>query len=224
MFDSIKLSDLPKTYCRILRNPSSTRPTIWVMEQNGMQAVVKDYSTNRFFFRNTAGRFLVWRESRAYKKLKNLRGVPSLYNVIDGLALVVEKIPGRNLGDFEKGIRLPDTFFQTLKDLVEECHNKGIAHCDLKKVSNILLGHDGLPYIVDWGASIAQGEFNFFPLNLIYRRFLFDDHMAIIKVKLRHIPETVTQEEKDRYNRQGGVEKLIRAIRDRLRDILQRIA
>jgi tRNA A-37 threonylcarbamoyl transferase component Bud32 len=224
MFDSIKLSDLPKTYCRILRNPSSTRPTIWVMEQNGMQAVVKDYSTNRFFFRNTAGRFLVWRESRAYKKLKNLRGVPSLYNVIDGLALVVEKIPGRNLGDFEKGIRLPDTFFQALKDLVEECHKKGIAHCDLKKVSNILLGHDGLPYIVDWGASIAQGEFNFFPLNLIYRRFLFDDHMAIIKVKLRHIPETVTQEEKDRYNRQGGVEKLIRAIRDRLRDILQRIA
>jgi hypothetical protein len=48
--------------------------------------------------------------------------------------------------------------------------------------------------------------------------------MAIIKLKLRHAPEAVTLEEIRRYNRRSGAEKLIRAIRDRLRAILQKVA
>ena len=96
MFETLKLCDLPGKQCGVLRRPSNTRPTIWIVEENGMRAVVKDFSANRFLFRNTVGRFLVWRERRAYGKLKNLRGVPDLYRVIDGLALVIEKIPASN--------------------------------------------------------------------------------------------------------------------------------
>jgi serine/threonine-protein kinase RIO1 len=111
-----------------------------------------------------------------------------------------------------------------LKDLVDRYHKKGLVHCDLKRAPNTLVGHDGLPYVIDWGASISEREFRFFPLNLIYQRFLLDDHMAIIKLKLRHAPEAVTLEERKRYNHRSGAEKLIRAIRDRLRDILQKVA
>ena len=102
MFDELKLSDLPKRQCGIVRTPSSTRPAIRVVEENGVRAVVKDYSANRFVFRNIVGRFLVWRESKAFRKLKGLKGVPTLYRVIDGLALVIEEIPGRSLENLEK--------------------------------------------------------------------------------------------------------------------------
>jgi len=224
MFDCIKLSDLPKTHCGILRKPSSTRPTVWVVEKNGMRAIVKDFSTNRFFLRNTVGRFLIWRESKAYRKLMNLSGVPVLHKVIDGLALVLEEIPGGMIDKYTKEMEIPDSFFHALKHLVGKCHKRGIAHCDLKKASNILLGDDGHPYIVDWGAAIFEREFRFFPLNLIYRRFLLDDHMAIIKLKLRLSPETVTLEERERYNRRSVAERFIRVVRERLRDILQKIA
>ena len=224
MFDSIKLSDLPKTHCGILRKPSSTRPTVWVVEKNGMRAIVKDFSANRFFLRNTAGRFLIWRESKAYRKLMNLSGVPVLHRVIDGLALVLEEIPGGMIDKYTKEMGIPDSFFHALKHLVGECHKRGIAHCDLKKASNILLGDDGHPYIVDWGAAIFEREFRFFPLNLIYRRFMLDDHMAIIKLKLRLSPETVALEEREHYNRRSAAERLIRVVRERLRDILQKIA
>lgn len=224
MFESLTLSDLPRKHCGILRRASNTRPAIWVVEENGVRAIVKDFSTNKFLFRHTVGRFLVWRESKAYKKLGNIRGVPGLYRVIDGLALVLEEIPCRNLENLEKDIQLSDTFFDALKDLVDSFHNNGLAHCDLKRAPNILLGNDGLPHIIDWGASISEREFRPFPLNLVYRRFLLDDYMAIIKQKLRHIPEAVTLEERARYNHRSGAEKLIRVVRDRLRHILQRIA
>ncbi len=223
MFDELKLSDLPKKQCGIVRTPSGTRPAIRVVEKNGVRAVVKDYSANRFVFRNTVGRFLVWRESKAFKKLKGLRGVPTLYRIIDGLALVIEEIQGRSLENLEKEVRLPESFFFALKTLVDEFHKRGVAHCDLKRAPNTLLGDDGQPYVIDWGASISEGEFRISPLDLIFRRFVLDDYMAIIKLKLRHIPDAVSQDERDQYNYRSSGEILIRAIRDRLRQFLQRI-
>ena len=224
MFDSLKLSDLPKKHTYVLRKPSTTRPTIWVVEENGRQAIVKDYSTNKFVFRNTIGRFLVWREQKAYKKLKGLRGVPNIYGAIDGLALVIEQIPGCDLKKVTKEIQIPETFLGALKELVNGFHRRGIAHCDMKKATNILMGKDGMPYIIDWGASISEKEFRFPPFNLIYRRFVLDDQMAVIKIKRRYIPHTVTPAENERYKNRDKAEKHIRMVRDRLRSILQKLA
>ena len=223
MFDSLKLSDLNERHCGVLRKDSSTRPMIWLVEENGVRAVVKDFSTKKFLFRNTVGRFLVWREGKAYKRLNHIQGVPSLYRIIDGLALVIEEIPGRSLENLEKEMKLPDTFFDALEDLVASFHKRGMAHCDLKRAANTLIGHDGRPYVIDWGASISETEFRISPLNLIYQRFLLDDTMAIIKLKLRHIPESVTPKERDLYTHRSGAERLLRNFRDRLRDFFQKI-
>jgi hypothetical protein len=83
---------------------------------------------------------------------------------------------------------------------------------------------DGKPYIVDWSASISKRQFRIFPLNLIYERFLLDDFNAIIKIQLRHSPDSISTEEKRRYYHRGKGEKLVRAIRDRLRELLQKLA
>ncbi|MEA2039994.1 MAG: hypothetical protein U9N82_09220 [Thermodesulfobacteriota bacterium] len=224
MFDSLKLSDFSEKQCGILRMASSTRPMIWIVEENGVRAVVKDFNRNKFIFRNSIGRFLLWREAKAYRRLKNIRGTPALFKIVDGMAIVLEKIPGRNLENLEHGTGLPDNFFADLKDLVDSFHKRGLAHCDLKRAPNFILGHDGLPYIIDWGASISESEFKFFPLNRIYQRFVMDDYMAIIKLKMRHAPEEVTPEERARYNRRSKAEILVRTVRDRLRDFLQKVA
>ncbi len=223
MFDSLKLSDLPQRQCAVLRRSSSTRPTVWRIEENEVRAIVKDFSSNRFFFRNTVGRFLVRREAKAYEKLVSLEGVPTLYRVIDGLALVIEEIPGIDLGTAKRGTRLPENFFNALKNLVESYHERGLAHCDLKRAGNILLGHDGLPYIIDWAAVIFKTEFRLFPLNYIYKRMIRDDYNAITKRKLYYIPELVSEDEKMKYEHRSWPEKWLRALRDRLRKILQKI-
>jgi RIO-like serine/threonine protein kinase len=195
-----------------------------VVEENGQRAVVKDYSVNGFFYRNVIGRFLVWREHKAYRRLNGLKGVPAFYRVIGGLALVVEKIPGRDVEGLEKERGLSADFFKDLKALVARVHSRGLAHCDLKRAPNIFLGEDGKAYILDWSAAISEGEFRFFPANRIYKRFLLDDFNAVIKVQLRHCPDEISPAEKQRYEQRSRAERFLRAVRDRLRELLKRLA
>ena len=91
MFESLTLSNLPEKQCGILREPTSTRPVIWVVEENGERAIVKDFSLNRFFFRNIIGRILIYREAKVYRKLKGIAGIPAFYRTINGLSIVIEK-------------------------------------------------------------------------------------------------------------------------------------
>jgi hypothetical protein len=77
---------------------------------------------------------------------------------------------------------------------------------------------------VDWAASISNREFRFFPLYHIYRMFIQDDLNAIIKIMLKHRPEKVSHEEKDRCTRRSKPELIIRTIKDKSKDFLKKIA
>ena len=224
MLKSFRLSDLNQSRCEILREPSSTRPTLWVVEENGSKAVVKDFSTNSLLFRNIVGRFLIWREKKAYRRLRGVKGIPRFYRVIGGLAIVLEEISGRTIEGLESEKPLEEDFFKELQGLVARFHERGLAHCDLKRAPNILIGEDNEPYIVDWSASVSERELRFFPLNVIYNRFLKDDFNAITKIKLMHIPDKVGPEERKHYYHRSKGEKLVRAMRDRLRELLQKVA
>ena len=223
MLESLKLSGLTENHCEILRHSSNTRPVIWVVEEKGVRAVVKDFSNSKFFYRNIIGRFLIWRERRAYETLKGLKGIPTYYGVIDGLALALEEIPSRPLKKHNKNIKLSDSFFDDLKNIIDSFHKRGLAHCDLKNGANVLVGHDGRPYIVDWSASISEKECRFFPMNRIYLRFVLDDYFAIIKLKMRYAPETLTITEEREYAQRSHMERGVRVVRDRLRKTLKKI-
>ncbi len=207
----------------VKRRPINTRPIVWKARINGKRVVVKDYRSNGFFFRNTIGRFLIWREARTYMRLSGMKGIPKFYGVIDGLAIVLEDIPGKNLGKFKKGNVLPKSFFDSLEELVKKIHEMGVVHCDLKKANNIIVGEDGKPYIIDWGASIHKEEFDLPILRRIYERFLLDDNLAIIKHKLRFAPSIVTEEEKRRYEHLTPFERFIRKVRDKVLPVFQRL-
>ncbi|SPD73075.1 conserved hypothetical protein [uncultured Desulfobacterium sp.] len=224
MFDPLNIEDLSEDRAVLLRPPSNTRPAVWLIEEDGVRAVIKDFMANGFFYRNTFGRFLVWREAKALRRLKGLKGVPGLFKVLGGLSLVIEEIPGSTMKQVQNKKRLPDGFFDALKALVDRFHEKGMAHCDLKKAENILLGEDGRPYVIDWAASISRNEFCLPLLNMIYRRFLKDDYDAITKRKLVHSPELVSPEERNAYFYQSMAERVIRAFRDRLRALLKKVA
>jgi serine/threonine protein kinase len=224
MFETLRRSDLQRTNAQFIRKPSSTRPSLYAVEENGARAVVKDFIANGFLFRNLIGRFLVWREAKAYRRLKGLKGTPALYCVVDGIALVLEHVPGKSLEDCGDMGMLPEGFFDEFTALVEAFHRRGICHCDLKRAANILVGVDGRPTVLDWSAAILEREFRFFPFTRIYRRFLIDDLNAVTKYRLRHFPETVSAEAQRRYLGRSRSEIVIRALRDRLRRLLQRVA
>jgi hypothetical protein len=223
MVDSEK-TDTQQPQKTLLRPPSNTRPALWLMEINGRGFVVKDYGSKGFIYRNTIGRFLAWREEKAFRRLRGLNGVPKFYGRLGAFTLIMEAIKGDPVEGLEDIEPLPLHFFEELRGLVRQFHMRGIVHCDLKRAPNILLGEDGRPYVVDWSASITASEFRPFPLNLIYRRFLLDDMNAVVKIQLRHRPDDINPAELALYYRRGPVERFVRRIRDKVRDILQRIA
>lgn len=221
---NLTLDTLPQQSTKILRPHSSTRPTIWLVEENGEKLVVKDFSRNRWFYKNLFGRFLIWREAKAYRRLRGLKGVPRCYGVLEGLALVTEFVEGKTIKQMEKEGGLTPVFFQRLKELIDCFHSRGIAHCDLKRTPNIIVSPEGQPYVLDWAASVFASECRFYPLAKIYNRLLRDDEMALVKMKLRHIPHHVAKHEKAMYERRPPAERLLRSIRDKLREWLQRLA
>jgi len=221
--EGLTLRDLRDRKKATLRESSSTRPALYRIEEGDARAVVKDYSVNRWVFRNLVGRFLVWRESKAYRRLRGIQGVPALYGVVDGLALVLEEIPGRSIEGLEKEEKLPASFFEDMRNLVATFHRKGLCHCDLKRAANVLFGDDGKPYLIDWSAAILEREFRFFPASRIYKRFLLDDRHAVIKLQLRHCPEAVPPEDLRRYQRRSALERALRKLRDEGRHLLQKV-
>ena len=223
MFENLTLADISKKQCGILRKPSNTRPAVWRIEERGVKAVIKDFHYNGFWYKNIVGRFLVWRESKAYRRLKGLKGVPVFFRTIDGLALVVKEIPGTDIETQNVMENLDDGFYNDLKVLIKNIHKRGLAHCDLKRAPNIMKGDDGKPYIVDWAAVVSISELRFFPLSLIYGRFLQDDLNAVTKLKLKYRPESVSPEEKDLYMQRSRPEMVIRKIRDFFRECLKKI-
>jgi len=222
--ESLTLSNLQEKKTATLRKPTSTRPALYRIEIGNTRAVVKDFSVNGWVFRNLIGRFLIWREEKAYRRLKGVKGVPALYGVVEGLALVLEEVQGRSIEGFDREKRLPPQFFEAVRDLLERVHGRGLCHCDLKRAANVLVGSDGQPYIIDWSAGILEREFRFFPASLIYKRFLLDDSHAVIKLQLRHCPEAIHPEALRQYRNRGAAERAIRKLRDGARDFLQKVA
>jgi serine/threonine protein kinase len=224
MFEDLLLSDISIKRCSVVRKPTSTSPAIWRIEKHGHKAIVKDFRYNGFLYRNIIGRFLIWREAKSYRKLKGLKGVPIFYGCIGGITLIVEEIEGTDIEKLEVISSLSDTFYKELKDLIKDIHNRGLAHCDLKRAPNIMKGNDGRPYIVDWASAISKREFRFFPMNLVYERFIKDDLNAVTKLRLKYQPEKVSQEDKDLYMKRSRVERLVRTVKDWFKDSLKKIA
>jgi len=209
---------------RLLRAPSSTRPAIWLLDFQGQSLVVKDFRNNRFLYRNTVGRFLLWREEKAYRRLRGLEGIPPCRGRVTPHTLILEVVDGVPVEGLEHTLKLSPEFFTELRTLVDAVHARGLVHCDLKRAPNILLGRNNRPYIVDWSAAIAASEFRPFPLNLIYQRFLADDLNAVVKLQLRHCPEALSRRQLESYEKKGPLERLVRRLRDRARDLLKRLA
>jgi len=248
MFDTLDPFSLNETNARLLRKPTKTRPPIWIVEEGGKRAVVKDFSRQGCLYRNIVGRVLIWREKKAYEMLRGIQGVPCLYRAIPGKALIIEAIDGQDLRDFEdelismaeggsdtsamkekRSLLSPD-FFEKLKKLVDEIHGRGVAHCDLKRTPNIIIGKDGSPYIVDWAAFMAKSEARIFPLSILYRRFVEDDYLSITKVKVNNRPDLATDEEHQAYRdykagrEEAGIERTVRELRKKARKLLKKMA
>ena len=156
------------------------------------------------------GRLAIRREYRIYSQLAGIPGIPAVYGLIDDRHLALESVEGPSLRDSELEPDARERFFEQLLATVDAMHAAGIAHGDLKRKANILVGADGRPYLIDFGIACRSGARGF-------RRWRFEwtkqhDYNAWIKLKYGRAAENLSEADARRY-RPLWIERLARWIR-----------
>lgn len=157
------------------------------------------------------GRWLRMRERRAYARLQGVPGIPDLLGDVGDTGFVHAYVDGSPLSS-----RLPlgDDFFPKLITLFDIVHARGIAYVDTNKPQNILLGDDGLPYLIDFQISFDQHAW--WPAWLgrkLMVVFSSADIYHVMKQKLRYRPDLLTDAERERVRKPGFFIGLHRSIR-----------
>jgi len=163
-------------------------------------------------FRRSFGEAAIRREERIYRRLGGIPGIPHCMGLIDGRYLVLEYVPGDSFRKLQQDLGNRELFFQRLLTTLRGMHAAGVAHGDLKRKDNILVGPNQTPFVIDFGvACVRKADGN------AWNRFLFKsvmqaDYNAWIKHKYRGKPEPLSAEDRRLY-RPMLLETLARAIR-----------
>jgi predicted Ser/Thr protein kinase len=139
------------------------------------------------------------RELRAYRRLAGVPGVPRMIGLVDDELLVLEHIPGASLREHDQRFEDREQFFARLLETLERMHAAGVAHGDLKRKANTLVGPGERPYIVDFGiACIRQTDGGL--LNRLWFDWLRQmDYNAWTKLKYGRNPTGLSPEDEARY-------------------------
>ncbi len=121
------------------------------------------------------------READVYRRLQGIPGIPKCFGCLDARCLVLEHVPGDTLHALQDDLANREKFFKKLLETLRMMHDAGVAHGDLKRKQNILVGLDEQPYVIDFGIAVVAAN---------RRGFLFDlvrqvDRNAWIKHKYR---------------------------------------
>ncbi len=159
--------------------------------------VVKIYRYRSFFLipMRWFGKLSVRHESRLYKILDDIEGVPKFVGFIGQTGFAHEFIEGDKLANTDK---VNDEFFDRLEHLLQQIHNRDVAYVDLNKPENILLGNDGKPYLVDFQISYTPRLQ--LPLissisRAILRQLQIEDEYHFAKHKRKLRPDLLTPED-----------------------------
>jgi predicted Ser/Thr protein kinase len=102
-------------------------------------------------------RYLLRREHAVYEQLAGVPGVPRTYGLIDGEHLALEYIAGPSLRTIAHELADRPAFFAALLETLRSMHAAGVAHADLKRKANIIVGPGGRPWLIDFGIAARRG-------------------------------------------------------------------
>lgn len=193
----------------------ATEPEVALLERDGVRAILKDYGRTPGWFGRWVAPVLIAREASALTQLDDLAGVPRLYRRIDRRALLMECMPATRWARAQPS----DDSYAQLADLIAAMHARGVAHCDLRAPSNILLDADGHPCIVDFVARVRRGARWNVVWNALFERFCAADASALTKLKRRYAPHLLSAQESAATGQRGVLERIARGLGSSVRRV-----
>lgn len=154
MIHGLTRSNLAERTRRLLKRGIRRNPDVYLVEGDAGPVVVKDFTPRAALVRAWIGPFLMRREMRAYERLEGQPAIPRLFGEIDRRAFVIEYRPGEPVSRKLRG-RVSDAFMGELGEAIAAMHARGVVHLDLKHRSNVLVGEDGKPVLIDFASAVC---------------------------------------------------------------------
>jgi predicted Ser/Thr protein kinase len=128
-------------------------------------------------------RYLLRREQAIYSRLSGIAGIPRSFGLIRGECLALEYVAGPSLREHEARLADREAFFAKLLATLRAMHAAGVAHGDLKRKDNIIVGNGERPYLIDYGIAVRRGN-----TSALWNRWVFEplqqmDCNAWVKLK-----------------------------------------
>lgn len=159
-----------------------------------------------------SGRAGTLREYEAYKRLGGVSGIPATFGIVGDSGLILEYIDGASLRRGEAALHDRDSFFAKLLGTIDAMHAAGVAHCDLKRKDNTLVGPDETPYLIDFGVACLADDSDGWLKRRWFRMMRQMDFNAWVKLRFGRNPQDLPQEVAARYQ-PLMLEKIARWIR-----------
>ncbi|HNT36981.1 MAG TPA: RIO1 family regulatory kinase/ATPase, partial [bacterium] len=175
----------------LLQPPERFKPWIGLLDHSGGVRILKDYSQKPWYVRKTVGAYALHRESRIYLKLNGIKGIPFFFGFHGSCGIVLEYIAGTVLNKF-KGKDLPKVFFDRLELLLQQMHQRGVVHGDLR-FKNILVTQDMEPYLIDFATAVSFSDKTIGPWRWFCRYMEKVDRRVLAKLKAKLAPHWLTE-------------------------------
>ncbi len=128
-------------------------------------------------------RYLLRRERSVYAQLGGIAGIPRAYGLVDDEALALEYIAGPSLREQDSRLVDRERFFARLLDTVRAMHAAGVAHGDLKRKHNVIVGDGEQPYLIDFGIACRRDGHDGLWNRWVFATFRQMDLNAWLKLK-----------------------------------------
>ncbi|MCP4046652.1 MAG: hypothetical protein GY732_11775, partial [Gammaproteobacteria bacterium] len=138
----------------------SNQGVVLLFEGDGLRLVIKS-AMGRGAVRK-ARQATLEREYAANQRLLGIEGIPACYGLLEGRYLLTEYIDGTTYRHASWVDR--DLWFEELLVIIRAFHARGVSHGDLKSKSNMIVGKDQKPYVIDFGTTFLRKD-GFHPVN-----------------------------------------------------------
>lgn len=159
---------------------SVAQADLYELEWEGRPALLKDFSGRPWLVRRFWGRAVIAREVRALRRLQGVAGIPRLYAIAGPEAFVMERLDATRM-PHKSEAPPPEVFWRNARRLIDELHERGIGHGDLRR-KNILVGPQGEAYLIDFATAFLRSGRSRLS-GAIFRRYRSVDRVTFARIK-----------------------------------------
>lgn len=142
---------------------------------------------------------LLRHEYRIYQQLEGMPAVPNCYGMAGDEYMVLEFIEGQTIRQ-----NRPDSdsdFYKNLFDAIQQMHQRGVAHFDLKRKENLLVTKDQQPVMIDFGVSVLNKGGRHYLNRYLFRLGKQFDLNAWVRHKCNRRYDQLSEEDLKYYNK-----------------------